>query len=351
MAYQGALTEQQVAQDPQQQLRSWTREHDFAVCIDTDGAVLDNMWAKQVIVFHPHYMDMNGLRDVEMLFRIHAEHHNLWGTTRGCDRYVAVQHTLSSLLEDPDAGGALPAEHIQDLLASVQGYVDYIDGSGGRKGFGIPTLTEYHLEHGLDFNITRLLAWSEAVDRTFRFVTLTMPPFDGVPETLDYLSQRADLLVVSGTPYSDLDAWWGSNDLARCVQSIAGKEMGKKTEHIRLIKEAGGYEDDHVIMIGDGGGDLKAARANDALFYPVIAGREQEAWDGAREAFDAFFAGAYRGELEDGLVSQFEGALLDEGPWQKPGYNAREEYLKLQEKRVRTYELLHPGGRLLALED
>jgi len=350
MTFQGALTEEQIARDPRQQLRNWKREHDFAVCIDTDGCVLDNMWAKQIIVFHPHFMDMNHLRPIEMFFRIHAEHHNLWGKTRGCDRYIAVQLTLRSLLQDPQAQDALPVERIRDLLDSVTGYVDYVDGSGGAKGFGIPSLTEYHREHGLDYNVTRLLAWSEAVDRTFRFVTLDMPPFDGVEEALRRLSERADLLVVSATPYGDLSAWWQGQGLAGYVQAIAGKEMGKKREHIRLLKEFGGYDDDQVLMIGDGGGDLKAAHQTGALFYPTPAGRELEAWENAGEAFDAFFDGAYRGRREDELVRGFEDALLETAPWESADYDAEQEYLKLQPKRIRTYQQLHPQGALLVLD-
>jgi phosphoglycolate phosphatase-like HAD superfamily hydrolase len=349
MAFQGALTEQQVKADPQQQLRTWRREHDFAVCIDTDGCVLDNMWAKQVVVFHPHYMDMNGLREMEMLFRIHAEHHNLWASTRGCDRYIAVGLTLQSLLTDRAAQDAGCMDHVKDLLASVEGYVRFVEESKGAKAFGIPSLTEHHRKHGLEYNVTRLLGWSEAVDRTFQFVTLGIPPFDAVPDTVRYLAQNGDILVVSATPYSDLADWWTRTGLARHVQAIAGKEMGKKDDHIRLLKQAGGYADDRVIMVGDGGGDLKAARVNKALFYPTVPGKEQEAWAGAQEAFGAFFAGRYRGAMEDRLVADFDAALLKEGPWQKPGYDPREEYRKLQDKRVATYRQLHPQGKLLVL--
>lgn len=351
MAFKGVLSDDQIAEDPRQQIRSWTREHEFAVCIDTDGCVLDNMWAKQLIVFHPHYMDMNSLRDVEMYFRIHAEHHNLWGTTRGCDRYLAVQHTLNSLREDPQAKEAIDDGHVLDLLTSLNGYVEYIDASAGEKGFGIPTLFEYHEQNGLDFNITRLLAWSEAVDRSFAFVTLDMPPFEAVPGVLQWLADKADMLVVSSTPYSDLSAWWTQSDLAQYVQAIAGKEMGKKSEHIRELMEAGGYEPDQVLMIGDGGGDLKAAKANDALFYPVLAGLEDEAWQNARGNFQAFLDGEYRGELEDKLIQRFENALLETAPWEQEGYDAEEEYLKLQQKRIDTYEMLHPQGKLSTLEE
>ena len=349
MAFQGVLTDEQIAQEPQQHLRQWQREHDFAVCIDTDGCTLDNMWAKQVVVFHPHYMDFNGLRAIEMFFRLHAEHHNLWGKTRGCDRYLAVRHTLTSLLEDPEARDVLPADRVRDLLASVEGYVQFVDRSEGQWGFGIPSLRHYHEQNGLDYNITRLLGWSEAVDRTFQFVTLGMSPFDGVRETLADLCEKADILVVSATPYSDLSRWWTRTGLAEYDEMEGIAWAWQKAEHIRLLKEAGGYADDQVIMIGDGGGDLKAARANAAMFYPTPAGKEQEAWANARDAFDAFFAGSYRGALEDEKVAEFENILLEQGPWQQPGYSARDAYLELQDKRIATYKELHPNGKLLTV--
>lgn len=350
MAFMSALTDEQIQQDPQQQLKAWRADHEFLVCLDTDGHALDNMWAKQLIVFHPHFMDMNSLRDIEMHFRIHAEHHNLWGTTRGCDRYEAVRHTLTSLLVDPEAKKDINHDHIKALLDSVSGYINWVNQSGGAKAYGIPSLFEYHKENGLDYNITRLLAWSESVDRTFPHVTLNMPPFPNVPEMIEYIAQRADILVVSATPYRDLAQWWHNAGLDRHVQAIAGKEMGKKAEHIRIAREQGGYADDHVIMGGDGGGDLKAAKANDALFFPTPAGKEVETWASAREAFDAFFAGTYQGDVEDARIAEFKGILKEHGPWECTGYNARQEYMKLQQKRIDTYKELHPNGKLLVIE-
>jgi phosphoglycolate phosphatase-like HAD superfamily hydrolase len=349
MAFQGALTPEQVRDDPRQQIKGWRREHDFAVCIDTDGCALDNMWAKQVLVFQPLFVQFNGLHDCQMHFRIHAEHHNLWGKTRGCDRFLAVLSTLRSLLEDEQARRDMPVERVQRLADSIGGYVEFVESSNGAKAFGIPSLTEYHESHGRDYNITRLLAWSEAVNRSFRYFTLSMSPFDGVRETLEHISQKADVLVVSATPYCDLIEWWKGQDLARYVQAIAGKEMGKKADHIRLLKECAGYKDDQVIMVGDGGGDLKAARANNAMFYPTPAGKEKEAWANARESFEAFFAGGYRGALEDGKVAEFEDILLEKGPWELEGYDARAQYLILQDKRIATYRELHPEGDLFTL--
>ena len=55
-------------------------------------------------------------------------------------------------------------------------------------------------------------------------------------------------------------------------------------------------------MIGDALGDLKAARDNAALFFPVVPGREEQSWkrfyeQGSERFFDGTFAGAYQQEL------------------------------------------------------
>ena len=45
-------------------------------------------------------------------------------------------------------------------------------------------------------------------------------------------------------------------------------------------------------MIGDAPGDLKAARANDALFFPINPGHEDESWERFyEEAVHKFLAG------------------------------------------------------------
>lgn len=349
MAFKGVLSPEQIEKDPQQQLRSWKREHDFLVCIDTDGCVVDNMSAKQILVFHPFFMDMNNLRSIESYFRLHCEHHNLWATTRGCDRYLAIQLTLASLLEDPQGKDVIDAAWIKELKASVDSYVNWVNQTEG-VSFGIPSLARYHKEHGRDYNITRLLAWSEAVDRSFAFITVPMEPFPYVRETVQYLAERADILVVSGTPYSDLAEWWVRNNLAQYAQAIASKEMGKKDEHIRIVKESGGYGDDHIIMCGDGGGDLKAVKKNNGLFFPTPPGKEVDAWSNAMEVFNAFFDGAYRGsELEKRKLEEFDNALLTKAPWEECDYEHIEAYRKNQQLRISLRDRYHPEGKLLIL--
>lgn len=60
----------------------------------------------------------------------------------------------------------------------------------------------------------------------------------------------------------------------------------------------------------------RAARANDALFYPVNPEGEEESWKRLRdESFDRFLEGSYSGEYEASLIAEFEALLPETPPW------------------------------------
>jgi hypothetical protein len=71
-------------------------------------------------------------------------------------------------------------------------------------------------------------------------------------------------------------------------------------------------------MVGDAPGDRKAARENNAHFYPINPSHEAESWDRFyHEAYDRFLNGTYGGTYEGKLISQFESLLPDTPPWVK----------------------------------
>jgi len=74
-------------------------------------------------------------------------------------------------------------------------------------------------------------------------------------------------------------------------------------------------------MIGDAPGDMKAAKANDALFYPINPGNETESWkrfhDEAFDKFiDKFIDGQYAGEYEQKVIAEFDEYLPENPPWE-----------------------------------
>jgi phosphoglycolate phosphatase-like HAD superfamily hydrolase len=144
-----------------------------------------------------------------------------------------------------------------------------------------------------------------------------VPPFPYVRESLEKLDDFADMIVVSATPGEALTREWQEHDIAKFVEIIAGQEMGKKTEHLGLAAKPN-YPGDHILMIGDAPGDMKAARANGALFYPIKPGHEEESWEFFfNEAADVFKEERYAGSYEEGLVAEFKAVLPDSPPWAK----------------------------------
>ncbi len=57
-----------------------------------------------------------------------------------------------------------------------------------------------------------------------------VPPFPYVRESLEKLSGKADMLVVSATPNEALEAGWDEHDIAKYVAAICGQEIGSKKE-------------------------------------------------------------------------------------------------------------------------
>ena len=78
------------------------------------------------------------------------------------------------------------------------------------------------------------------------------------------------------------------------------------------------YAPDCVLMVGDAPGDYKAAAKNNALFFPIIPGKEEDSWaellnNGLDKFFNKEFAGAYQKQLLDA----FEASLPEKPCWEK----------------------------------
>jgi phosphoglycolate phosphatase-like HAD superfamily hydrolase len=283
-----------------------------------------------MLIFHPQFMEFYQLWKIESFFREIAEYYNLFSVDRGCNRFIAIQLTLTALQNRKDVQQVLLKRHVK--LLNIKPLNEYIAYTKAK-----------------DFALYKLLGWSEAVNRMFPHISAKIPPFDKVKECLELMSQHADILIVSKTPYADLANYWKAQGIDKYVQIIAGQEMGSKGHHIEVAKKAGKYKDDQVLMIGDGGGDLKAVKENNGLFYPTPPGQEQEAWNNFPEAFQRFIERKYKGEFEDKLLEAFKKSLLTSPPWQEDGYNHIRSYREKQEIRKALYSKLNPQGRLLVL--
>ena len=112
------LSEKLVKEDAEQQLRTFKRTKDFLVAIDTDGCVTDNMSGKQMLIFHPQFMEFYQLWGIESYYREVAEYYNLFSVDRGCNRFIAIQLILTALKNRKDVQKILKEKHIKlpDIL-------------------------------------------------------------------------------------------------------------------------------------------------------------------------------------------------------------------------------------------
>jgi phosphoglycolate phosphatase-like HAD superfamily hydrolase len=339
------LTDQQLKEDPGQQLRNFVGTKDFLIAIDTDGCITDNMNGKQMLIFHPQFMEFYQLWGIESYYREVAEYYNLFSINRGCNRFIAIQLILKALKSRRDVSQILAKAKIKlPDVKILDRFIDYA--SANKLGLGNPSLERFIDENPTELSLYKLLGWSEAVNRMFPYISAKIPPFDKVKECLDLMVEHADIMVVSQTSYADLANYWEENGLSCYISVIAGHEIGSKAYHIKVAKNVGKYKDDHVLMIGDSDGDLRAAKDNKSLFYPITPGKEQEAWNRLPEFFDLFITGRYKGETEEKLLDDFSVALPSVPPWEQLDYDHVEAYREKQGIRKALYDKFNPAGRL-----
>jgi phosphoglycolate phosphatase-like HAD superfamily hydrolase len=294
-----------VAQDPHEILKAFQPKNEFFVGIDSDGCAFDTMEPKHKECFCPVTVWKWDLAAVSKFAREAWDFVNLYSKQRGCNRFLALQQVMQLLRERSDVRRrGIPIPELPQLAAWTK----------RETKLGNPALKALvQAEH--DPEMTRVLDWSMTINERVAELVKGVPPFPGVPESLQMLSGKADMMVVSATPGEALQREWQEHGIARHMAIIAGQEMGSKKEHLALTA-VGKYPLDRILMIGDAPGDMKAARANGVLFYPINPGHEEDSWDRfTREAGPKFLSGAYTREYEAQLVAEFDKLLPEKPPW------------------------------------
>jgi phosphoglycolate phosphatase-like HAD superfamily hydrolase len=292
--------------EPSDPLSAFAPAHEFFVGIDSDGCVFDTMEIKHKECFTPQFIKHFRLQAVSRYAREVWEFVNLYSKTRGINRFPALSNSLNLLAARPVVqarGVRVPSTEALDAWIARES-----------------KLTNSTLEAAIRNGAAELapvLEWSRAVNAAIEDMVFGVPPFPLVRECLERLTEFADAMVVSQTPTPALEREWEEHGIRPYVRLIAGQELGSKTDHLRLA--AGGkYAPKHVLMIGDAPGDFKAARANHALFFPIVPGREEESWQRFfEEGLDRFRNLRFAGEYEEALLREFNASLPEHPSWSR----------------------------------
>jgi len=299
--------------DPAQALKDFKPKHKFFVGIDSDGCAFDTMGIKQRECFCPWMIGYFGLQPVAQAARECKDFADLFSKTRGANRHKTSKRIIAELLPKHPMTKArgFKVPQYPHYFAWVDDPKSLLSNDGLKQAIEKARSPEARAELEL------ALAWSKKVNEAIGQIVKDMPPFPYVRESLEKIQPLADVIVVSATPGEALIREWEEHDIARYVEIIAGQEMGTKAQHLEYATK-GRYEKNHVLMVGDAPGDMKAARANNALFYPINPGDEVESWKRFHdEAFDRFIKGRYAGQYETKLIAQFDACLPEKPPWER----------------------------------
>ena len=290
----------------QQLLNDLLPKKEFFIGIDSDGCAFDTMEIKHRECFLPNTVLVWELQNISKYVSETWDFVNLYSKSRGINRFKALIYIISLLSERKE----VIASNVK--LPDMSSIIEWTEKES--------KLSELFLENYAkevnDEVVTKTLQWSMAINNDIELKVKGIAPFLFVRESLVKINEFADIMVVSQTPVKTLEREWSENKLEEYLMLIAGQEYGTKQEHIRYAAK-GKYDDDRILMIGDAPGDLKAAKDNGVLFYPINPGDDENSWKRFYdEGLEKFITGCYKGAYENNVIKEFDEYLPSDPPWE-----------------------------------
>ena len=281
--------------------------NEFFIGIDSDGCAFDTMEIKHKECFCPSFINHFNLQSVSKYARESWEFVNLYSRTRGTNRFSGLIYALDLLAKRDEA----IMRKIK--IPEINGIRNWV---AVETKLGNPSLKKA-TDKTMDPGLSTLYDWSLDVNETIAKIVRNVPPFPYVRESLSKINKHADVIVISSANQESLNREWSEHGLEQYVRYIAGQETGSKKDCFeQAVKNK--YSPEKTLMIGDAPGDLTAAKANNALFFPIIPGKEEKSWEiFYKEGLDRFFNGTFEGEYEDSLIDGFFTHLPEIPPWQR----------------------------------
>ena len=263
-------------------LKNFTKKHDYLICVDSDGCVMDTMTCKHMHCFGPCVVDEWGLQ------RWEEEVLHLWNNaclfrlTRGINRFKALAMVLGEIHEKHTPIVGLAA--LQDWVASTKAL----------SNDSLAAFLEQTEDEDSRICLQKALLWSRASNDAIDHLPIELKqPVYGTREALKAAARFADIAVVTSANRDAVQEEWEAYGLMKYARVLLAQDCGSKSSCIARLMEYG-YEKEHVLMIGDAVGDARAAEKNGVWFYPVLVNWEEECWEMLRQTYlEAFYRGEY----------------------------------------------------------
>ena len=263
---------------------TFERKHDYLVCVDSDGCVMDTMNCKHFHCFGPCMVTEWGLEawKDEILDRWNVI--NLFSMTRGINRFKGLAMALKEI-----DGKYKP-------ITGVDALVHWADTAPALSNDGVAKAAAEAADADAKLVFEKALNWSKAVNAAIVELPEELKvPYAGAYEGLAAAHQFADVAMVSSANRDAVEEEWGKFGLLEHTDIVLAQDVGSKAACIAAMLKFG-YDLDKVVMVGDAPGDCDAAEKNNVYYYPILVNHEKESWD---EAIAVAFGKLQSGEYAD----------------------------------------------------
>lgn len=261
---------------------SFEKKHDYLVCVDSDGCVMDTMNCKHFHCFGPcmvHEWHLEQWKD-EILKRWNEI--NLFQMTRGINRFKGLAMALGEI------------DQKYQPIPGIAALQHWAENAPALSNDGAAAAAEAAEDPEAKQILRKALAWSQAVNRSIvELPEEVKVPFDGAKAGLAAAHAFADVAMVSSANRDAVETEWGKFGLLDHTDIVLAQDCGSKAHCIEQMMKFG-YAADHVLMVGDAPGDCDAAEKNSVFYYPILVNSERESWEElVSTGFDKFRCGAY----------------------------------------------------------
>ena len=261
---------------------SFERKHDFLVCVDSDGCVMDTMNCKHFHCFGPCMVTEWGLEDWKDAILERWNEINLFSMTRGINRFKGLAIALGEINEKykPIVG----IQYLQNWAETAPALSNDAVAAAAANADCEEAKTVF----------SKALSWSKAVNASIvKLPEELKVPYDGAKEGLAAAHAFADVAMVSSANRDAVEEEWGKFGLLDHTDIVLAQDVGSKAACIAEMLKFG-YDLKNVVMIGDAPGDCDAAEKNGVWYYPILVNHEKSSWDEAiAVAFSKLQAGEY----------------------------------------------------------
>ena len=261
---------------------SFEKKHDYLVCVDSDGCVMDTMNCKHFHCFGPCMVTQWGLEEwkTEILDRWNVI--NLFSMTRGINRFKGLAMALKEI------------DGKYTKIIGVDALVQWANTAPALSNDAIAKAAAEAADADAKLVLEKALAWSKAVNTAIVALDESLKvPYSGAKGGLAAAHTFADVAMVSSANRDAVEEEWGKFGLLEHTDIVLAQDVGSKAACIAAMLKFG-YDPAKVIMIGDAPGDCDAAEKNGVYYYPILVNREKESWEEAVSvAFQKLQEGAY----------------------------------------------------------